>query len=66
MRFNDNVFKNSVLLISMPMDKAHFRILIFERLIGSSRFLKINSIENFLLYGSIYIATLYGSSYVAS
>ena len=50
--------KNRILLISMPMykvpycikDLIFFGILIFERIMGSSKVSKINSIENFWLY----------------
>ena len=41
----------------MPMYKAYFGILIFKRVLGSSKILKINSIKNFWLY-SIYTMLL--------
>ena len=47
MHFEDNIFKKQhPCNIYMQMYKAHFRILIFERVLGS---LKVSEINNFQL-----------------
>ena len=47
MHFEDN---NNSLLISMPMHKAYFRIIIFKRVIGSLKAFKITNFPQFSIY----------------